>query len=96
MLNDFMVKVFGLNWRTTLAGIILATGNVVMDYSNGVLTFRTFAISFSLAVAGYIIKDAKVTGTELNPRAQIVGHADPLPTPAAAEKIAAIEETKKP
>ena len=94
MLNDFMVKVFGLNWRTTLAGIVLATGNIVMDYSNGVLTFRTFAISFSLAVAGYIIKDAKVTGTELNPRSQFSGVPDPPPSPAAVEEIAKIVEKK--
>jgi len=95
MLNDFMVKVFGLNWRTTFAGIILATGNIVMDYSDGVLTFRTFAISFALAVAGYIVKDSKVTGTELNPRSQLAGEPDPPPSPAAAEKIAAIESKKE-
>jgi hypothetical protein len=95
MLNDFMVKIFGLNWRTTLAGIVLATGNIVNDYVTGTITLRTFVLSFALAVAGYIIKDAKVTGTELNPRAQIVGDPTPAPSPAAQEKIAVIEAEKK-
>lgn len=95
MLNDFMVKIFGLNWRTTLAGIALATGNIVNDYVVGTISLRTFVLSFVMAVAGFIIKDAKVTGTAMNPRAEIAGDFDPAPSPAAAKKIAKITAEKE-
>jgi hypothetical protein len=59
-----MTKLFGLSWRTTLAGLVFATGNIVNDYLNGTINVRTFAVSLALAIAGWLAKDAKVTGTD--------------------------------
>ena len=94
-MNDFMTKILGLNWRSTVLGLIGATGNIVNDYLQGKMDWKTFVISFFMALVGFILKDAKVTGTELNPRAQVLGLPDPPPTPAAEVKIAAVIETKK-
>ena len=93
-MNDFMTKVLGLNWRTTLAGLVGATVYIVVDYVNGIMDTRTFIISVIIAIAGFIAKDAKVTGTELNPRAQIKGEPPPPLSPAAEEKKAAIQAKK--
>jgi uncharacterized membrane protein YjjP (DUF1212 family) len=90
-MNEFMTSVFGLNWRTTIAGIVGATAYIVNDYLNGKMDFKTFIIAFIVAAAGFVAKDAKTTGTALNPRAQLAGESNPNPTPAAEEKIAAIK-----
>jgi hypothetical protein len=93
-MNDFFTQVIGPNWRTTIAGIIGATAYIVSDYLSGKMDLKTFIVSFIIAAAGFVAKDAKVTGTELNPRAQILGEPNPLPSPTAEEKIAAIKAKK--
>ena len=62
-MNDYI-----LNWRTTLAGIIAATANIVVDYLNGTMDMKTFLISFAIAALGYLSKDASKTGTNTAPR----------------------------
>ena len=91
MLNDFMVKIFGLNWRSWALGLLGATGNIIVDYVRGTMDFRTFLVSAFIAVMGYIVKDAKVTGSPLNPRAQIIGELPPPLTPEAMKEIATIK-----
>ena len=56
------------NWKTTAAGLLLATVNIVVSYLNGQLDTKAFLISFFMAVLGYFAKDATKTGTKSNPR----------------------------
>ena len=57
-----------LNWKTTAAGLILATSNIVVAYLHGTLNTKTFLLSFFMAVLGYFAKDATKSGTVSKPR----------------------------
>jgi hypothetical protein len=56
------------NWRTTLAGIILATSNLVVAYLEGQMDIKAFLLSAAIAVFGYLAKDASKTGTLSSPK----------------------------
>ena len=51
------------NWRTTLAGVLGATINILVAYLQGQLDTKTFIISAVMAILGYFAKDA-TTGSK--------------------------------
>jgi len=86
------------NWRTSGVGLItVLAGGVAIFYPDKTAFINQVAGFISLlsgAIFALIPKDSSVTGTALNPRAQIVGEPTPPPSPAAVEKIAVIEAKK--
>jgi len=53
----------GANWRSTLLGYVVAAGQLAWDsYKSGGVTLQGAVVSAVIAVAGLIVKDAKVTG----------------------------------
>jgi len=86
------------NWRTSGIGLItVLAGGVALfypDHTAFINQVAGFLALLSGAVFALITKDSSVTGTALNPRAQIVGEPTPPPSPAAVVTIAAIEAKK--
>jgi hypothetical protein len=86
------------NWETGLPGVISAIAMLVaILYPDSTAFINKVAGAIAavvFAVGMLLSKSANVTGTALNPRAEIVGEPTPLPTPAAAATIAKIEATK--
>ena len=52
------MSVYFGNWRTTLAGLLAATANIIIAYLEGKLDAKAFAVSFGIAAIGYFSKDA--------------------------------------
>jgi len=86
------------NWRTSGLGIITAVAGLVAIFLPGEAEFiNKIAAGIAIlsgAVFALITKDSSVTGTALNPRAQIATEPDPPPSLAAKAEIAAIEAKK--
>ena len=57
------MNVYWANWRTTVAGILAATANIIVSYLNGELDAKTFIVSFLIAALGYFSKDANTGST---------------------------------
>ena len=86
------------NYETTVPGLITAVAGLVAifypgetDYINKI-AYAVAGISF--AIFTLLTKSANVTGTALNPRAQVVNEPTPPLSPAAVEKIAVIRVEK--
>lgn len=59
-----MKKIFGQNWKTTLAGVGAAAGYAALTaMSGGAVAAKDILIAAGIAVLGYLSKDAGVTGT---------------------------------
>lgn len=88
------------NWRTSGAGLLAAVaGMVALIYPENAAHINQIAAGVAIllaAIFALITKDSSVTGTALNPRAQLATELDPAPSPAAKVEIAVIEEAKKP
>jgi len=87
------------NWETTVPGLITAVAGLVAifypgetDYINKI-AYAVAGVSF--AVFTMLTKSASVTGTALNPRAQVLNEPTPPLSIAAVVKIAEIEKAKK-
>jgi ABC-type enterochelin transport system permease subunit len=58
--NNFMKKIFGDSWHTTLAGLLLAGLLVAQDLiDKGVTSRWTIAIAVAIAVLGRVAGDEK-------------------------------------
>jgi len=86
------------NYATTVPGLITAVAGLVAifypgetDYINKV-AYAVAGVSF--AIFTMLTKSAGVTGTALNPRAQVVNEPPPPLSIAAVEKIAEIHAKK--
>jgi len=88
------------NWRTSGLGLITAVAGLVAVFFPGdaemINKIAAGIAILSGAIFALITKDSSVTGTALNPRAEVAGVPDPPPSPAAEVKIAEIEAAKKP
>jgi hypothetical protein len=84
------------NWETTVPGIIAQVALLVALFYPANTMFINQVAAVVAALAGLIFillsKSANVTGTALNPRAQVQGLSTPAPSPTARVAIAAIAE----
>jgi hypothetical protein len=57
------MKINMASWKTTVIGLILAVGNVVLPLiQNGTVTWKQISTSALIAAFGFVAKDAGVTG----------------------------------
>ena len=86
------------SWRTSGPALVMALAGIFLifmpDQGAMIDKIAQGVIVLCGVIIGIFAKDSSVTGTALNPRAQIVGEATPPPSPAAVVTIAAIEAKK--
>jgi drug/metabolite transporter (DMT)-like permease len=86
------------SWRTSGAALVAALAGVFLifmpDQSETIKKIAEAVLLIAGVIVGIFAKDSSITGTALNPRAEVVGEPTPLPSPAAAVTIAKIEATK--
>ena len=63
MYKEKTMNVNWANWKTTIAGLLGATANLVIAYLQGGIDGKTCVISLGLAILGYFSKDAS-TGSK--------------------------------
>lgn len=84
------------NWETTVPGIIAQVALLIALFypANTMFINQVATVVAVLAALIFVLlsKSANVTGTALNPRAQVQGLVTPVPTPTARVAIAAIAE----
>jgi hypothetical protein len=84
------------NWETTIPGIISGIATLVALFYPDKASFINQVAAAIAVLSGLVFvlltKSANVTGTALNPRAQVQGLPTPAPSPTAKVEIAAIAE----
>jgi membrane associated rhomboid family serine protease len=84
------------NWETSVPGLITAIAVfAAVFYPDDTMFINKLAAAvagLSFAIFTLLTKSANVTGTALNPRAQVQGLPTPAPSPTARVEIAAIAE----
>jgi membrane associated rhomboid family serine protease len=84
------------NWETSVPGLITAIAVLAaVFYPDNTLFINKLAAAIagvSFAIFTLLTKSANVTGTAMNPRAQVQGLPTPTPSPTARVAIVAMSE----
>lgn len=89
-MNQTLTNIFGVNWRTTAAGLIgYIITTELTQYQSGQWNAKTFLAGVPFLIIGYFAKDKSVTGIGAKATADTSKDATvptPLPPDVAAPK----------